>query len=506
MNYLTIKNNTSIVIHSIPVLDYEDFRIQAIALVNEEYSHCVSYYGFNNSTVLKFICAIANDSTGDIYLLSYELALHKKHELKAISKDVFAFHIFEREIHENFGIGFIDHPWLKPVRYPHNRAEANNTIANYPFFQITGSEIHEVGVGPIHAGVIEPGHFRFMCNGENVLHLEIQLGFQHRGIESLMIAKTKFSQRHLLAESIAGDTVVGHAYTFARNMEQLAGLEENLRLELVRSIALELERIAVHVGNLSALCLDMAYQLGSSVFGALRTPIINYFQWWCGNRFSRTLIRTGYNPYPLTPALSQRLVAVLDDFEKKFIEMSDEMFNLPSVLGRLERTGIITQEQMDLIGAVGIPARATGIPRDIRTSHPFAYFKHLKYEPVTHPVGDVLSHALIRDQEVKKSIGLIRKFLTILETMPIQEPQQKPDYKNLLLKPNQFSIALTEGWRGEICHTAITDEHGQLQHYKVKDPSMHNWLALALAVRNNEISDFPVCNKTFDLSYCGHDL
>ena len=506
MSYLVIKNNTSVDLDSIPVIDYVDFFENVSDLFKDSNFHCLLYYGFKHHEVIKFICALADDKNSDIYLFSYELAFDETHEIEALSQEIFAFHIFEREIHENFGIQFINHPWLKPVRYPNNRFDQSQTIFNYPFFKIEGREIHEIGVGPIHAGVIEPGHFRFMCNGENVLHLEIQLGFQHRGIEDLFINKTKLSQRHLLAETIAGDTVVGHTYTFVKNMEQLYGIEDNLRLELIRTIALELERIAVHVGNLSALCLDIAYQLGSSVFGALRTPIINYFQWWCGNRFSRTLIRTGYNPYPFTPALKDRLISVLDDFEMKYIEMSDEMFSLPSVLGRLERTGIITEEQMRLIGAVGIPARATGIVRDVRTSHPYGYYKHKNYEPENHPVGDVLSHAIIRDQEIKKSITLIRKYLAILDTMPVSEPQNKPDFKTNSFKSNQLSISITEGWRGEICHVAITDESGLLAHYKVKDPSMHNWLALALAVRNNEISDFPVCNKTFDLSYCGHDL
>jgi Ni,Fe-hydrogenase III large subunit len=506
MNYLITQNNTSVDLNSIPVSQYMEFKTAVSLLVQDENFHCLLYYGFHYQDLLKFICAIANDETGAIYVFSFELPSNQKHLLEALTNEHFAFHIFEREIHENFGIEYINHPWLKPVRYAHNRANFQNQIANYPFFKIEGSEIHEIGVGPIHAGVIEPGHFRFMCNGENVLHLEIQLGFQHRGIEQLFIDKTKLSQRHLLAESIAGDTVVGHTYTFVKNMEQLYGINENIRLEVIRTIALELERIAVHVGNLSALCLDMAYQLGSAVFGALRTPIINFFQLWCGNRFSRTLIRTGFNPYPLTNDLCNKLNAVLDDFELKYVEMSDETFNLPSVLGRLEKTGMITAEQMKLIGAVGIPARATGIERDVRKSHAYAYYKHLKHETVTHSTGDILSHALIRDQEIKKSIALIRKLITVLATMPVAEPNTKPDYQSLNLKPNQLSIAITEGWRGEICHSAITDLNGNLIHYKVKDPSMHNWLALALAVRNNEISDFPVCNKTFDLSYCGHDL
>ncbi len=506
MNWIELHNNASAPLHDIPVLSYEKFCAYVAEFLNQNDScHCVSYYAFPYNNGLKFIACIADDSDGIIYILSHEQPKSVT-KLASLSKDIFELHIFEREIHENFGIDFIGHPWLKPVRYAHNRANLENEIKNYPFFKITGEALHQVGVGPIHAGVIEPGHFRFICNGENVLHLEIQLGYQHKGIERLFLEKSKLIQRAILAESIAGDTVVGHSLAFAHNMEQLLGLSESKQLAIIRSIALELERIAVHIGDLSAMCLDVAYQLGSSVFGSLRTPVINYFQWWCGNRFARTLIRPGYNPYPLEKELIERLKKMLDEFEIKFDEISKKTFTLPSVLSRFEKTGQVTAQQMKLIGAVGIPARITGIRRDIRTSHPSMYYTELKYQPVIMDSGDVYAHGRLKSHEISRSISYIRRLLGKLEELGKQQEPDRPNYPQLKLKKNYFSIDLVEGWRGEICHTAITDQDGNLMHYKVKDPSMHNWLGLALAVRNNEISDFPICNKSFDLSYCGHDL
>jgi len=420
--------------------------------------------------------------------------------VKSFSAKNLAFSKFEREISENFGIKYADHPWQKPVRYSENRADKSKTIANYPFFTIESEEIHEVGVGPVHAGIIEPGHFRFICNGEQILHLEIQLGYQHRGIEQLFLTKKKLLQRTTLAENIAGDSVIGHTTAFAYLWESLCGIEPGKDILFARTLAQEIERVAIHTGDLSAICTDVAYQLGSSVFGRLRTPIINYFQEWCGNRLSKGLIRAGKNQYPYTKDLSVRLSEVLDAFEPDFTEMYAQLSHLPSALSRLERTGALSYEQLLTIGAVGMSARMNSLMRDIRKSHPYGLYAELDHEPLIKHHGDVYSRTQIRNNEVIQSLGYIRKLINQVPES-ISEP-----VNDMVLKSGMFAISLTEGWRGEICHAAITDEKGELIVYKIKDPSFHNWLALALAVRNNEISDFPICNKSFNLSYSGHDL
>ncbi len=498
MDHIAIKNGQTIPFASIPVLEYGKLLEHNIALLADERRHCVNYFGFLQREKVQLLCCIADDAEGTILVSSAQV--EKSRTLPSFSAHCPAFHKFEREIHENFGVRYTDHPWLKPVRFPFNREDRQSVVANYPFFRIDSEELHEVGVGPIHAGVIEPGHFRFICNGEQILHLEIQLGFQHRGIEPLFLKKKKLLQRTVLAESIAGDTVVGHTTAFANLWESLCGFHPGEDLQFARTLALELERIAVHTGDLSALCTDVAYQLGSAVFGRLRTPLINFFQIWCGNRFAKGLIRAGGNHYPFDRALAEQLRRLLDDFEPDFDEISEETFTLPSVLARFEKTGVVTREQASVIGAVGMAARVSGINRDIRASHPHDFYTTLNHQPIVKHHGDVYSRAQLRRREVKQSIGYIRK---LLEQIPLEKTTRKP-----LEQPaaNAFAVSLTEGWRGEICHCAITGELGELAHYKVKDPSFHNWLALALAVRNNEISDFPVCNKSFDLSYCGHDL
>lgn len=499
MSYITIKNHQSVPVNTIPEISYDKFLETNTGLLTDHSErHCILYFGYRNNKAVRLICCIADDSQHNIMVSSSEVQTDAV--LNSFSVRNLSFERFEREIHENFGIGYTDHPWLKPVRYSENRADKSKIIPEYPFFKIDSEELHEVGVGPVHAGIIEPGHFRFICNGEQILHLEIQLGYQHRGVEQLFLDKTRLIQRTTLAESIAGDSVIGHTTAFAYLFESLSGRDPGKETLYSRTIAQELERIAVHTGDLSAISGDVAYQLGNSVFGRLRTPVINYFQEWCGNRVSKGLIRPGYNPYPFNKVLADRLNIVLDAFEPDFIEMNRELSTLPSTLSRFERTGMLSYDQLLSIGTVGMSARMNALTRDIRISHPYGVYPELNHTPIIKHHGDVYSRVQIRREEVLQSISYIRHLLNNI-----------PDAENtciqtLSLNPDSFAISLTEGWRGEICHAAVTNKKGDLVIYKIKDPSFHNWLALALAVRNNEISDFPVSNKSFDLSYCGHDL
>jgi len=504
MQTIIIKNNQSTPVTGIPVVDYPDFfELNTSLISGKPERHCVNYFGYPEGNKIKLICCIADDQEHVIHLSSCLVTTLEN--LASFSARFLCFEKFEREIHENFGIKYSDHPWLKPVRYAFDRSDASRQIANYPFYSIDSEELHEVGVGPIHAGVIEPGHFRFICNGEQILHLEIQLGYQHRGIEKLFLQKHRLSEFTTLAESIAGDTVVGHTTAFALVWESLCGFISSRDLDFARTIALELERIAIHTGDMSAICTDIAYQLGSSVYGRLRTPIVNFLQEWCGNRLSKGLIRPGKNKFPFNQALAERLNQVLDAFEPDFVEMNTQLFNLPSALSRFERTGVFSFEDASSIGAVGMAARTSGVLRDIRSSHPSFLYPELQHEAKVKHHGDVYSRVQVRKNEVLQSIGYLR---TLLAHVPSFAADNELTSGGEHSHPGAslFTLSLVEGWRGEICHCAITGPKGELIHYKIKDPSFHNWLALALAVRNNEISDFPICNKSFNLSYCGHDL
>lgn len=495
---LNVKNNERVAYSMIPEFDYEEFLNANIGLMQNESCHCAAYYAVPSSKGIQLICCIADDSLKTIYVSSS--VVKPDAVLPSFSHHHLAFEKFEREIFENYGISYLDHPWLKPLRYGFSRADKTAKIENYPFYFSDSEELHEVGVGPVHAGIIEPGHFRFICDGEKILHLEIQLGYQHRGIEQLFLKKKKLHELHTLAESIAGDTVVGHTAAFANVWESLCGVKTHEHLDFTRTLALELERMAIHTGDLAAICADIAYQLGNAVLGRLRTPIVNYFQQWCGNRLAKSLIRAGHSYFVYNNQLAAALSKILDDYERDFCEICNQLFTLPSALARLEKTGTLDRKDALAIGVVGPSARMCNIFRDIRTSHPHNLYLQKPIDTVLKHHGDVYSRTQIRKEEILVSMKYIRELINAdfentihFDTMPLP-------------KADTFVISLVEGWRGEICHCAITDNKGQLMHYKIKDPSFHNWLALALAVRNNEISDFPVCNKSFNLSYCGHDL
>ena len=503
IRYSEILNNSSpAAISGIPELDYDAFSDQATEMLRDETKHCLAYYGVETGDYLKFYCCIADDENNSVMVFSHR---QKRDNLllKSLTPAAIQLHNFEREIHENFGVGFEGHPWLKPVRYPNDRPDKTLKMNNYPFYGIESEELHEVGVGPIHAGVIEPGHFRFICNGEKVLHLEIQLGYQHRGIEKSFIEKKDPLQRCILSESIAGDTSVGHELAYVQLIESLAGQEVPGSLQIERCIALEMERLAVHIGDTAALCGDVAYQLGQSVCEALRTAVINSAQLWCGNRFGKGLVRPGGSNYPLSNNVPDEISKVVTETGRRFKEVADLIYTLPSVLGRFDGIGQVSRQQGISIGAVGMGARSCGIPRDIRKTHPFQFYRNYQFQAVTLDSGDVLARGKLRVLEAMESVKIINRLIETWHTKKVGPG--KPDY-TFKLKPDSFAMSIVEGWRGEICHSAITDSGGNILHYKIKDPSFHNWMVLALAVRNQEISDFPVCNKSFNLSYCGNDL
>ncbi len=253
MNWALTKNNRSVALKNIPPFSVDVLHAQIV----DEYRKGKRIIGFFGTKVPDGITlfAVLADDAGSRLLIA-QCSLKNEQIFHSLTPEVPAVHLFEREIFEQFGIKPLGHPWLKPVRYPFDRYDPSQTPSNYPFFKLEGEEIHEVGVGPIHAGVIEPGHFRFMCLGEKIHHLEIQLGYQHRGMEALFLAKplpgaSRF-QPHL-AESIASDSAVGHAMAYAQAIESLTGTEISREAMAVRAIALELERVAVHIGDLGAI-------------------------------------------------------------------------------------------------------------------------------------------------------------------------------------------------------------------------------------------------------------
>jgi Ni,Fe-hydrogenase III large subunit len=404
-------------------------------------------------------------------------------------------HLFEREVWEQHGLKPEGHPWLKPVRRTN---ENGNAPANGEFFRVAGGEVHEVAVGPVHAGIIEPGHFRFQCAGEEVMHLEIALGYQHRGIEEALAGgphRATLSQM----ETVAGDATIAHATAHATVMEALAGTEAPLRAQWLRAIALELERLACHTGDMGALAGDVAFLPTLSACGKIRGDFLNLTALLCGNRFGRGLVRPGGCRHDLESAraqqLRERLTTALTDVKQAVAWFWDAA----SVRARFENIGTVFTEQAAEIGLVGPAARACGLVRDIRYDHPAGWHRFAQAPVAVWPGGDVFARAKVRSLEIERSGDYLLEQLTAPAEGEWRSELTPP-------APDTFAVALVESWRGEVCHTALTDAAGRFRRYKIVDPSFHNWMGLALALRGTAISDFPICNKSFNLSYCGFDL
>jgi Ni,Fe-hydrogenase III large subunit len=498
--FLEISNGVAVPRERIPHLAFDQFRREALDIVNNG-GKVVHFFAYQEGDALKLMAILRNDR-----LLA--AGCDAPDAYAALSGQCEPFHMFEREIAEQFGIRPEGHPWLKMVRYHPNFTDrpdifgnnyADDIPGNYDYYSVKGPEIHEVAVGPVHAGVIEPGHFRFNCIGERVLNLEIQLGYQHRGIETL-IPGVETKRLPLIVESIAGDTTVGHSLCMAQAVEALSKTEPDKGTRIIRTIALELERIQNHVGDLGALSGDVAFLPPMNYCGRMRGDFLNMSLLLCGNRFSKGLIRPGGVLFTLDDEVRTTLVERITEITPQVKHVIELLFGTSSVMSRFEDCGRVSQEDAEHLGLVGPAGRACGIPYDVRRCFPTEGYGQLDIPENAEKSGDVYARAKVRADEVLQSIDLIQSLLTA----PVETDCVDPD--ELSMAPDAFAVTLNEAWRGEVAHCVLTDAEGSILRYKIKDPSFHNWNGLSMSLRDTEISDFPLNNKSYNLSYCGFDL
>lgn len=496
MFFLKCKNNEPVKIDKIPIINFNEFKIEVLQKIKLGF-RVINFFAVDELKNFKIYIVLSDDKNSELLISSFIVGANKC--FLSFTPKIPSLNLFEREIFEDFGITPLCHPWLKPVRYSKNTYTKKQEIKDYPFFEITGEDIHEVAVGPIHAGIIGPGHFRFMCNGEKIYHLEIQLGYQYRGIENLFV-ENELSKNIYLAESIAGDTVIGHTLSYVNTIEALLHIKVSNKAKLIREIALEMERIAIHIGDLGAISNDVAYLMGSTYFANIRTEVINTMLAICGSRFGRTLFKVGGVSNEIDVALiNNRLSYVLEAVKIT----ADTMLSSPRVLSRLEKAGTISEKAASELGLVGMAARASGLTNDARIDHPIGFYDYKTLSTEYPKIGDVYSRTYLRYHEIIESIKVIKALLKIYSDYKSENILES---SNLNLSPDCFIVSVVEGWRGEIVHTAITNSAGKIIKYKIKDPSFNNWMGLAMVCRNNMISDFPLFNKSFNLSYSGFDL
>ena len=500
MNFKAISNGNAVSIESIPHLSFDDFSTQATGIVSDG-GKVVQFFAFQVDEKVRLMAVLRTDEL-------LVAACDAPEVYPALTAHCEPFHMFEREIAEQYGIRPEGHPWLKMVRYHANCRGVADVFGNdysedipgrYDYYAVAGDEIHEVAVGPVHAGVIEPGHFRFNCIGERVLNLEIQLGYQHRGAEDLLLNADR-KRLPFVAENIAGDTSVGHSLCHAQAMEALSNTQTDDGAKIIRTIGLELERIANHVGDLGALSGDVAFLPPANYCGRMRGDFLNMSLLMCGNRFGKGLVRPGGVRFHMTDDNRRDLITRIAELKPQVKHTIDLLFSTSSVRSRFEGCGAVSRSDAERLGLVGPAGRACGIAYDVRRCFPTERYGVLDVPENAESTGDVYARAKVRADEVMQSIQIIESLLqNPVETHVV-------DVAHMTLAPDSMVVTFNEAWRGELSHCILTDAAGGILRYKVKDPSFHNWNGLSMSLRNTGISDFPLNNKSYNLSYCGFDL
>jgi Ni,Fe-hydrogenase III large subunit/Ni,Fe-hydrogenase III component G len=432
-------------------------------------------------------------------------------QFPSLSAELPALNWQEREIQDWFGITAAGHPNPRRVALHDNWPDVHPLRKDFPIDTVLppfegerhiyrpalGEGVFQTPVGPVHAGIIEPGHFSFAMAGEPILYLQLRMFYTHKATEKLF-EHLPVHRAVFLAESISGDSSFSHGVAFCQAIERAAGIEAPLRALLMRTILLELERIYNHVADIGAIATDVGFVIANAHASRLREMLVTLNEQLTGNRLLRGMTCVGGVRRSWEASQVDTLRGVLDGFAREFDDLIALIHSSDSTRDRLEHTGILLPEKAKDLGIVGVGGRASGIDRDVRRDHPYAAYRRFSFRVPVYQAGDVWHRMQVRIDEVAQSIGIIRSATKQnLAGEHCAPPRPIP--------PDCFALSAVEGWRGEILHWVRTGPDNRLERCKVKDPSLNNWPALVEAVQGNIIADFPVINKSFNLSYSGTD-
>lgn len=426
--------------------------------------------------------------------------------LRSIAPEVPAASWYERELHDQYGIEIVGHPDLRPLLFHENWPDDVHPLVDvvdnvpwskrdYRFLEVQGEGIAEVAVGPVHAGIIEPGHFRFSVVGDTVLHLELRHFYTHKGTEKLFEGRSA-TDGVMLAESVSGDNCFAHAVCYSQAVEQAYGIDVPPRALTLRLVGLELERLVCHISDVGGLCTDVGFGVAAAYATRLKESLLRESAQCCGTRYWRGMAVPGGLRFDLDTDRVTHLSQTVAQASQEFSEVADMILETPSIQNRFETAGVLSRQVARDLAVVGPVARASGIDLDVRRDHPYGLYGNCQLDvPVTH-YGDVMARARIRIAEAATSAQMIREAVRSLPDGSVFTP--------ISSRGETKGFSAVESPRGELCYW-MEARGGQLTRCNVKSPSFQNWPAMPLAVEGNIIADFPLINKSFNLSYSGCD-
>jgi len=368
----------------------------------------------------------------------------------------------------------------------------------YPFLPAEGESLHQILVGPVHAGIIEPGHFRFTANGETVVRLEARLGYAHKGVDALM-AGASLERAASLAGRVSGDSTVAYAIAFAQAVENALGAPVPARALWLRALAAELERLANHLGDIGAVCNDASFSIMHASCGLLREHVLRAANACFGHRLMMDAVVPGGLRSDLAPEGARELKALLAFIRRRFPELVDLYDNTASLKDRTVGTGILSHALAQQFAAGGFVGRASGRHFDARRTPGYAPYGMLQFEVPSVQAGDVNARVWIRIREVEQSLALVEQILAGL-------PSGASHSALPTARSTSEGVALVEGFRGDIFAWVRIGSDGRVERCHLRDPSWFQWPLLEAAIEGNIVADFPLCNKSFNCSYSGHDL
>jgi Ni,Fe-hydrogenase III large subunit len=429
---------------------------------------------------------------------------------ESLSAVVHSASLFEREIHEMFGIEPVGNTDARRIRlheevwpaqqFPLRKdfkasAEAVAAQLHYGFTRGEGEGIFEVPVGPVHAGIIGPGHFRFSVAGEPIINLEIRLGFTHRGVEKLFEGKHYNSVN--LAECVAGDSAIAHASAFCHALEKINRVTVPMRARYIRAICLELERMYNHVSDIGGIAVDVGFTFPSAHAALIKEKIQSLNEDLFGHRFLKGALCCGGVLKDIDDAAIRLLKEKLNGIKQDFERLKGILDSSVSFMDRVDTTGILKRKTAEDLGVAGVAGRASGLNNDLRKDFGDIY-EIARFKISRESGGDCLARMRVRISEFEESIRLITEFIHNLPAGSIRA--------DVIPAQQGYALGYAEGWRGPVLYWIETDANGAIDRCKIVDPSFLNWQGLAYCVLGDIIPDFPVCNKSFDLSYSGNDL